>query len=75
MKNESVYEWNGRIYDGHELHAESLSFEHPVTGVPVVFRAPLPSWPSRYHIHYDIKWFSFHVIPGTVAYEGVLTVL
>ena len=44
VKYEIVYEWNGRIYDGHELDAESLSFEHLVTGVPIVFRAPLPSW-------------------------------
>ena len=44
VKYEGVHEWKGRIYDGHELHAESLSFEHPVTGVTVAFRAPLPSW-------------------------------
>lgn len=44
VKYEGVHEWKGKIYDGHELHAESLSFEHPVTGVDVAFRAPLPSW-------------------------------
>eukprot|EP00257_Ricinus_communis_P001873 XP_002512503.2 RNA pseudouridine synthase 1 [Ricinus communis] len=44
VKYEGVYEWEGRTYDGHELHAETLSFEHPVTGVPVMLRAPLPSW-------------------------------
>ncbi|KAL6324127.1 hypothetical protein AAG906_006398 [Vitis piasezkii] len=44
VKYEGVHEWKGKIYDGHELHAESLSFEHPVTGVAVAFRAPLPSW-------------------------------
>ncbi|KAF5746706.1 RNA pseudouridine synthase 1-like [Tripterygium wilfordii] len=44
VKYEGVYEWRGRIYDGHELHAESLSFEHPITGLPVMFQAPLPLW-------------------------------
>ncbi|OVA02542.1 Pseudouridine synthase [Macleaya cordata] len=44
VKYEGVYEWRGRIYDAHELHAESLSFDHPVTGVRVELRAPLPLW-------------------------------
>lgn len=44
VKYEGVYEWKEKIYDGHELHAESLSFEHPITGLPVMFCAPLPSW-------------------------------
>ncbi|XP_050380531.1 RNA pseudouridine synthase 1 [Argentina anserina] len=44
VKYEGVYEWNGTTYEGHELHAESLSLEHPITGLPVLFRAPLPSW-------------------------------
>lgn len=47
VKYEGVYEWKGRTYDGHELHAESLSFEHPVTGIPIMFQAPLPLWPSQ----------------------------
>ncbi|CAL5341084.1 unnamed protein product [Camellia sinensis] len=47
VKYEGVFEWKGRKYDGHELHAESLSFEHPVTGLPVVFHAPLPLWASQ----------------------------
>ena len=47
VKYEGVYEWKGRSYDGHELHAESLSFEHPVTGLPVMFCAPLPLWASQ----------------------------
>ncbi|XP_059648432.1 RNA pseudouridine synthase 1 [Cornus florida] len=47
VKYEGVYEWNGRTYDGHELHAESLSFEHPVTGLHVMFQAPLPLWASQ----------------------------
>ncbi|KAK6911647.1 Pseudouridine synthase, RsuA/RluA-like [Dillenia turbinata] len=44
VKYEGVHEWEGKIFDGHELHAESLSFEHPVTRLPLVVRAPLPSW-------------------------------
>ncbi|WCJ43039.1 hypothetical protein M5689_023805 [Euphorbia peplus] len=44
VKYEGVYEWKGNVFDGHELHAESLSFEHPVTGLPIMFSAPLPSW-------------------------------
>jgi 23S rRNA pseudouridine1911/1915/1917 synthase len=28
---------------GHMLHAESLEFEHPDSGEPVRFEAPLPS--------------------------------
>ncbi|PQP99778.1 RNA pseudouridine synthase 1 [Prunus yedoensis var. nudiflora] len=47
VKYEGVYEWKGRTYDGHELHAESLSFEHPVTGLQVMFQAPVPSWASQ----------------------------
>ncbi|KAK2974903.1 hypothetical protein RJ640_013759 [Escallonia rubra] len=47
VKYEGVYEWKGRAYDCHELHAESLSFEHPVTGLPVVIQAPLPLWASQ----------------------------
>ncbi|KAK2639198.1 hypothetical protein Ddye_027046 [Dipteronia dyeriana] len=47
VKYEGVYEWKGKTYEGHELHAESLSFEHPVTGCPVMFRAPLPFWATQ----------------------------
>ncbi|KAI3770471.1 hypothetical protein L6452_01605 [Arctium lappa] len=47
VKYEGVYEWNGVVYDGHELHAESLSFEHPVTGSPIVIQAPLPLWATE----------------------------
>ncbi|XP_057963360.1 RNA pseudouridine synthase 1 [Malania oleifera] len=47
VKYEGVYEWKGSTYDGHELHAESLSFEHPITGLPLVFQAPLPLWASK----------------------------
>ncbi|KAM1038645.1 hypothetical protein ACFX13_034037 [Malus domestica] len=47
VKYEGVYEWKEATYDGHELHAESLSLEHPVTGLPVMFRKPVPSWASQ----------------------------
>lgn len=46
VKYHGVYEWKGSLCDGHTLHAESLSFEHPVTGVPVLIKAPLPLWAS-----------------------------
>lgn len=47
VKYEGVCEWKRRTYDGHELHAESLSLEHPVTGQPLMFRAPLPVWATQ----------------------------
>lgn len=47
VKYEGVYEWEGKTFDGHELHAESLSLNHPVTDLPVVFWAPLPLWASQ----------------------------
>ncbi|KAJ9557227.1 hypothetical protein OSB04_011841 [Centaurea solstitialis] len=47
VKYEGVYEWDGVVYDGHQLHAESLSFEHPVTGSRVVIQAPLPLWATQ----------------------------
>lgn len=47
VKYEGVLEWKDKKYEGHELHAESLSFEHPVTGQPVLIRAPLPLWASQ----------------------------
>lgn len=47
VKYEGVHEWKGIAYEGHELHAESMSFDHPVTGVPVVINAPLPLWASQ----------------------------
>lgn len=47
VKYEGVYEWKGRVYNCHELHAESLTLEHPVTGLPVVILAPLPLWASQ----------------------------
>ncbi|GAB4850667.1 hypothetical protein Ancab_029978 [Ancistrocladus abbreviatus] len=47
VKYEGVYEWKGEKCEGHALHAESLSFEHPVTGLSVLFEAPLPSWATK----------------------------
>ncbi|KAK4339730.1 hypothetical protein RND71_041192 [Anisodus tanguticus] len=47
VRYEGVYEWKGSIYDGHELHAESLSFEHPITGEPILLQAPPPSWATQ----------------------------
>ncbi|KAJ0244083.1 RNA pseudouridine synthase 1 [Hirschfeldia incana] len=44
VKYHGMYEWRGRTYEGHELHAESLSLDHPVTGDPLVIQAPLPCW-------------------------------
>ncbi|XP_068659129.1 RNA pseudouridine synthase 1 [Aristolochia californica] len=44
VKYEGVYEWKGATYEAHALQAESLSFDHPVTGVAVELRAPLPLW-------------------------------
>ncbi|KAF9618203.1 hypothetical protein IFM89_000672 [Coptis chinensis] len=44
VKYEGAHEWEGRAFDGHALHAESLLFDHPVTGLQVEFQAPLPSW-------------------------------
>ncbi|KAL9233426.1 hypothetical protein vseg_008430 [Gypsophila vaccaria] len=47
VKYEGVHEWKGEICDGHALHAESLSFEHPITGVPLHIQAPLPLWAAE----------------------------
>ncbi|GMH07724.1 hypothetical protein Nepgr_009564 [Nepenthes gracilis] len=47
VKYEGVPEWKGKICDGHELHAETLSFEHPVTGLSMMIEAPLPLWASK----------------------------
>ncbi|CAL0300127.1 unnamed protein product [Lupinus luteus] len=44
VKYEGVCEWNGATFDAHHLHAETLSFEHPVTAACVMLRAPLPPW-------------------------------
>ncbi|KAI3957874.1 hypothetical protein MKW92_047446 [Papaver armeniacum] len=47
VKYEGVSEWKGKVYNAHELHAETLTFDHPITGLTVEFRAPLPSWATR----------------------------
>lgn len=47
VKYEGVHEWKGKIYEGHQLHAETLSFEHPVTGSSLMFKAPLPTWATE----------------------------
>ncbi|KAE9618929.1 hypothetical protein Lal_00047247 [Lupinus albus] len=44
VKYEGVCEWKGATFDAHHLHAETLSFQHPVTAARVLLRAPLPSW-------------------------------
>ncbi|EOA35436.1 hypothetical protein CARUB_v10020638mg [Capsella rubella] len=44
VKYHGRYEWCGRTFEGHELHAECLSLDHPVTDEPIVFRAPVPCW-------------------------------
>ncbi|OIT07611.1 rna uridine synthase 1 [Nicotiana attenuata] len=44
VRYEGVYDWKGSRYDGHDLHAESLSFEHPITGKAILLQAPPPSW-------------------------------
>ncbi|KAK9147032.1 hypothetical protein Sjap_006935 [Stephania japonica] len=47
VKYEGVHECGGRTFDGHSLHAESLVFTHPITGVEVEFRAPFPHWATQ----------------------------
>lgn len=47
VKYEGVHEWRGTAYDTHALHAASLSLDHPVTGAPIEFFAPLPVWASE----------------------------
>lgn len=44
VKYGGVHEWDGEVCDFHALHAESLMFEHPVTGLPLQFQSPLPPW-------------------------------
>ncbi|CAL1355508.1 unnamed protein product [Linum trigynum] len=47
VKYEGVHEWDGEVCSGHELHAESLSFDHPIIGLPMKVHAPLPSWATH----------------------------
>jgi len=51
VKYEGVYEWKGSTHHAHHLHAETLSFEHPVTGLDVMLRAPLPLWATQAFQH------------------------
>lgn len=51
VKYEGVCEWNGVTHQAHHLHAETLSFQHPVTGVNVMIRAPLPLWATQAFQH------------------------
>ncbi|XP_010480242.1 PREDICTED: RNA pseudouridine synthase 1 [Camelina sativa] len=47
VKYHGRYEWSGRTFEGHELHAEYLSLDHPVTNDPIVIQAPLPCWAAE----------------------------
>lgn len=42
VKYEGIYEWKEKTYESHALHAESLSFNHPVSGDLLELRSPLP---------------------------------
>ncbi|KZV43656.1 RNA pseudouridine synthase 1-like [Dorcoceras hygrometricum] len=44
VKYGGVYEWKGASYQAHQLHAETLAFDHPVKLGPLLIRAPLPLW-------------------------------
>lgn len=44
VKYEGPHTWKDITYANHALHAESLCFEHPVTGNMVKLHAPLPQW-------------------------------
>jgi 23S rRNA-/tRNA-specific pseudouridylate synthase len=44
VKYGGVCEWNGMQFDCHALHAETLSFMHPITEAPLYFKAPPPPW-------------------------------
>ncbi|KAK8916481.1 RNA pseudouridine synthase 1 [Platanthera zijinensis] len=46
VKYGGVHVWKGVDCHFHDLHAESISFEHPVTGARVFFHAPSPPWVS-----------------------------
>ncbi|KAL1294025.1 hypothetical protein HN51_054713 [Arachis hypogaea] len=47
VKYEGVCEWKEVAREGHALHAESLSFKHPITGDRISLHAPLPSWANK----------------------------
>jgi len=39
--------WQGVSYDSHALHAESLTFTHPMTKEPLNVVAPCPYWAAQ----------------------------
>lgn len=39
--------WQGLTYDSHVLHAESLSFNHPITCEPLHVVAPCSTWATQ----------------------------
>lgn len=47
--------WQGVSYDSHALHAESLTFTHPMTNEPLNVVAPCPNWAA----HLGVKPFEF----------------
>ncbi|KAG9155372.1 hypothetical protein Leryth_017905 [Lithospermum erythrorhizon] len=55
VKYEGVYEFDGKRYEGHQLHAESLSFEHPMTAQPLSYSLlPLVGFLCSLSYSYDI---------------------
>ena len=44
VKYGGVGTWEGEDCEFHALHAQSLEFEHPVSGLPLEFQSPLPAW-------------------------------
>ncbi|KAK6119043.1 hypothetical protein DH2020_047219 [Rehmannia glutinosa] len=66
VKYEGVYEWKDRIYEGHELHAESLSFEHPIT-----VHQFLPYFCYRVFFFFVLILDSWKVLSGSAP--GLLT--
>jgi 23S rRNA-/tRNA-specific pseudouridylate synthase len=40
-------EWQGVRYDSHALHAESLTFSHPITKELLTLVAPCPTWAAQ----------------------------
>ncbi|KAL2325585.1 hypothetical protein Fmac_024643 [Flemingia macrophylla] len=51
VKYEGVHHWKGVTHHSHHLHAETLSLHHPVTGLNVMIRAPLPLWATQAFQH------------------------
>ncbi|KAK7392079.1 hypothetical protein VNO78_20506 [Psophocarpus tetragonolobus] len=51
VKYDGAYHWKGTTHHAHHLHAETLSFQHPVTALNVKLHAPLPPWATRAFHH------------------------